>query len=525
MNLHAIYHKADSSCCFASGKREVTLRLRTAHNEDVSPVVLYNGKYQFRLEQLSANMTCAYSDGLFDYYTVTLSLAHPQFVYIFKLGELYFHEEGFSKEYDFAYCHLNSFQLPYVNETDRHTPVDWLKNAVFYQIFPDRFYRGDDDKNDSYINLKWGEIPTPKSFAGGDLKGIISKLEYIKSLGVTAIYLTPFFHAPSNHKYDTWDYFQIDPQFGTADDLRELVRRAHELEMRVVLDAVFNHCGEGLSQWHDVLKNGSQSPYFDWFVINGAAPLKEPLNYECFADCTYMPKLNTSNSDCARFLISVIEYWFQECNIDGWRLDVSDEIPHEFWRQFRKRVKSIKPDACIIGENWHDAEPFLRGDQYDCIMNYAFTKACMDYFAAETLDEQGLSDRLNNLLMRNTDMVNNMMLNMLDNHDTHRFLTLCGEDTGKMHAALALAYFFPGSVSVYYGTEIDLAGGFDPDCRRCFDWSASLSDTAVLIQKLAKIKEKLTGVTKIYCKNNTFYLTCNEFTLSLKDHGFSISEG
>ncbi len=525
MNLHAIYHKADTAYCFASGKREITLRLRTAKGEDVSPVVFYNGKYQFRLAQLSAPLSLCGSDNLFDYYTVTLPLTHPQFVYIFKLGGLYFHEEGFSKDYDFAYCHLNSFQFPYINETDLHIPVDWLKNAVFYQIFPDRFYRGDADKDDGYINLKWGEIPTPKSFAGGDLKGVIQKLDHIKSLGVTAIYLTPFFRSPSNHKYDTWDYFKIDPQFGTEEDLRELTRRAHKLGIRVVLDAVFNHCGEGLAQWQDVLINGSRSPYFDWFVIDGTEPTKNPLNYECFADCNYMPKLNTSNPDCADFLFSVVEYWFKECDVDGWRLDVSDEIPHDFWRRFRKRVKAIKPDACIIGENWHDAEPFLRGDQYDGIMNYAFTKACMDYFADGKLDEQGLSNRLNRLLMRNTDMANHMMLNLLDSHDTHRFLTLCAGDTEKLRAALALAYFFLGSVSIYYGTEIDMVGGYDPDCRRCFDWSVPLGETAALIQKLSKIKEKLTGPVKIYCENGIFYLARNGFTLSLKDHKFSISEG
>lgn len=524
MNLHAVYHKADSAYCFASGKREVTLRLRVARGEDVSPVVLYNGKYQFMLNQLSAVMTLGCSDGLFDYYTITLPHEHSQLAYIFKLSGLYFHEEGFSGDYDFANCHFNSFQLPYINGSDRHTPVDWLRNAVFYQIFPDRFYRGDNDKDDGYINLEWGKRPTPKSFAGGDLKGVADKLGYISSLGATAIYLTSFFRAPSNHKYDTWDYFKIDPQFGTVDDLRELVRRAHELDMRVVLDAVFNHCGEGLPQWRDVLKNGDRSPYFDWFMIDGDAPAKKPLNYECFADCNYMPKLNTSNPACAEFLISVAEHWFGECDIDGWRLDVSDEIPHDFWRQFRKRVKEAKPDACIIGENWHDAEPFLRGDQYDSIMNYAFTKACMDYFATGTLDEQGLSDRLSNLLMRNTDMVNSMMLNLLDSHDTHRFLTLCKEDTAKLRAALALAYFFPGSVSVYYGTEIDMVGGYDPDCRRCFDWSAEPGETAALMKQLSEIKEKLTGTAKIQCKNGTFYLSRNGFTLSLKNREFFISE-
>ena len=520
MNLHAVFHKADSAYCYASGEREVRIRLRTARGENVSPVVLYNGKYLFRLEQLSADMALERSDGLFDYHTVTLALEHPQLAYVFKLGDLYYHEEGFSEEYDFVNCHFNSFQLPNVGGYDKRAPADWLRNAVFYQIFPDRFCRGDVAKNGGYINLEWGAAPSPKSFAGGDLKGVESKLDYLACLGVTAVYLTPVFLAPSNHKYDTRDYFKIDPHFGTADDLRSLVQRAHSLGVRVVLDAAFNHCGEGLAQWQDVMKNGMESPYYDWFVVKGSIPTKKPLNYECFANCDYMPRLNTSTPACAEFLISVAEYWLSECDVDGWRLDVSDEVPHGFWRQFRERSKRIKPDACIIGENWHDAEPFLRGDQFDGIMNYAFTKACMDYFAEGTLDEQGLSDRLNSLLMRNTDMANNAMMNLLDSHDTFRFLTLCGGDAGKLRAALSLAFFFPGSVSVYYGTEIDMRGGYDPDCRRCFDWTAERGATAELVRRLSKIKKELTGPAGIRCENGIFYLSRDGFTLSLKDREF-----
>ena len=219
-----------------------------------------------------------------------------------------------------------------------------------------------------------GDRPTPQSFAGGDLRGIIEKLDYIKGLGINAIYLTPIFQSVSNHKYDINDYRKIDPQFGTKEDLQELVAKAHAMGIRIVLDAVFNHCSMEMKEFQDVLVNGRQSPYYHWFLIDGDYPDPEQMNYECFASCNYMPKLNTANPETQEFLLDIAIYWIKEADIDGWRLDVADEVSHEFWRRFRKEVKNVKKDCVIIGENWHDAYPYLMGDQYDSIMNYSFTK-------------------------------------------------------------------------------------------------------------------------------------------------------
>ncbi|MCL2051796.1 MAG: glycoside hydrolase family 13 protein [Lachnospiraceae bacterium] len=507
MIREALFHKAESTYSFSSGPEEVTLRFRTAVNDELLITVLYNGKYDFRLSQKELPMEKIMADELFAYYSVTIKLTDLRFVYIFRLSEngrdFYFTEEGLSEQYDFENCHFNAFQLPYVNKADTLSPVEWLNNAIFYQIFIDRFYQAEGtNKETAYINLKWGKKPGPKSFAGGDLKGICEKLDYLLSLGVTALYLNPIFSAPSNHKYDTWDYFEIDPMFGTKEDFKELVKTAHDKGIRVVLDAVFNHCGEGFMPWKDVVKNGSKSRYYPWFYVNG----KE---FEYFGISKHMPKLNTENDECAEYLLKVAEYWLKEFDIDGWRIDVSDEVPHVFWRKFRNRVKEIKADCAIIGENWHDAEPFLRGDQFDSTMNYAFTKAAIDYFAKGTLTEKSLSERINSMLARNTDIVNNMLFNLVDNHDTHRFLRIVGEDALKLRAAVALGFMLPGSFCIYYGTEIDMTGGYDPDCRRCFDWLKPAGETFALIKRLAKLKKNhvmKSGTTRVFFKDGLFAL-------------------
>lgn len=478
MNEQAIMHIPDSRYCFALDEKRVVLRLRTAKDEELNCVrAIYGCKYEFALERKEAFLKKEYTDRLYDYYTVELMLTDVRLVYVFYLecGErgFYYSEEGLTEHYDFNLSFYNCFQLPYINSADIHRRVDWMRDACFYQIFVDRFAAGKEEKDKSYINLKWGERPNPKSFAGGDLKGITQKLPYLRDSGFNAIYLTPVFCSISNHKYDIFDYRKIDPQFGTEEDFRELVESAHEMGIRIVMDAVFNHCSEKAAPFQDVLKNGRSSAYFDWFIIRGDRPEETAggMNYECFGACAYMPKWNTSNPEVQNYLIDIAVYWIREYGIDGWRLDVSDEVSHDFWRAFRKAVKEEKPECVIIGENWHDAYPYLQGDQYDSIMNYAFTKACLDYFAFGAYDAEQFGYKLNELLMRNTDQVNGMMLNLLDCHDTHRFLTQLAGNKKRLLAASAVLMMYPGTPCIYYGTEIPLEGGYDPDCRRTFDWN------------------------------------------------------
>ena len=499
MNKYAIQHIADSSYCFPISKNEIVLRLRTGKDDIACAEVLYESKYVIGQEQKSIIMRKAYTGEIFDFFEVKLELEDTRLAYVFYVNDgeknYYFSEDGVTESYDFTIGFYNFFQYPYINEADIMECVPWMKTATFYQIFVDRFHQGDMEKDTSYINCKWGEIPTPKSFAGGDLKGIIEKLDYIYEIGCNTIYLTPIFKSISNHKYDISDYYNVDRQFGTNEDLRNLVKCAHEKGMRVVLDAVFNHCSDETSQFQDVLKNGKDSEFFNWFVIKGDEISRERDNYECFAACTYMPKWNTSNEEVQQYLIDIGTHYLSEYDIDGWRLDVSDEISHDFWRRFRSAIKAEKKDAVIIGENWHDANSYLRGDQYDSIMNYSFTKLCLDYFATGTKNAMEAAWKLNEILMRNTDTVNKMMLNLLDSHDTHRFFKEVGKNREKMKAALCLLYFFPGVPCIFYGTEILTEGGYDPDCRRCMDWAKAdmqgeYKDIYQLLQNLAALRKQ-----------------------------------
>ena len=510
MNQFALLHITDSAYCFPISEHEIVIRLRAAKNDLQKAWIVYESKYVIGNSQKKELMKKELSGELYDYYSITLNLQDTRLAYVFYLYDgkdyYYFSEDGATKTYDFSKGYYNFFQYPYINAADILKKEEWLSEACFYQIFIDRFLMGDDDKDKGYINLSWGDIPNPKSFAGGDIKGIISKLDYIKQLGCDALYLTPIFKSPSNHKYDIVDYFEIDRQFGDKEDLKKLVEELHKRGMRIVLDAVFNHVSELNDRFQDCIKKGRESEYYDWFVIKGEKPEKSPLNYEVFAGCKYMPKWNTSNPDVQQYLISIATYYIKEFDIDGWRLDVSDEISHDFWRRFRKEVKATKEDAVIIGENWHDANNYLRGDQYDSIMNYAFTKAALDYFAYDKLDAQGMANKLNDILARNSDTVNDMMLNLLDSHDTDRFFSEVHENKEKYKAALSLLYLFPGAPSIFYGTECYTVGGYDPDCRRCMDWEkAPDKELSELLKKLSYVKKsgRLSfGGTTIYASGD-----------------------
>ena len=235
---------------------------------------------------------------------------------------------------------------------------------------------------------------------GGDLLGIIKKLNYLEDLGIKGIYLTPIFESVSNHKYDTTDYMKVDKYFGDESILRELITECHKRGIKIVLDAVFNHCGIGFAPFQDVIEKGRESEYFEWFYIDGDKVLFDPINFQAFGFVPYMPKMNTSNPGVKAYLYEVIKYWTEEFDIDGWRLDVSDELDHEFWRGFRKLVKSINPQAIIIGENWHNAYNWLMGDQFDSVMNYSLTKLCLDYFATSEINARTFMYEISSLLIR-----------------------------------------------------------------------------------------------------------------------------
>lgn len=516
MKKEAIYHKSESNYSFPISKNEVILRLRVSRNDFFDDVkVIYGMKYDFHQKQNTISMNEKYKDKLFKYYEVKIQIDDVRLVYLFSLETeekiYYFCEDGIVDTYDFNYAYYNCFQIPYINDSDLMKKVSWMENAVFYEIFVDRFNHGDMNKDLEYINTKWGEVPKQNSFYGGDLQGIIDKLEYLNDLGINAIYLTPIFKAISNHKYDISNYYKIDNHFGDEKIFKNLVNKAHALNIKIVLDGVFNHTSDLLDEFQDVIKKGSKSKYFDWFIIHGDEVDQTKINYETFANCYYHPKFNTSNKEVRDYLIGVAKHYIQKYDIDGWRLDVSDEVSHNFWFHFREEIKDIKAECLIVGENWHDANSFLSGGQFDSIMNYAVTKAMLDFFAYDKTNAKGFSDQLNSLIIRNNSIVNSQMLNLLDSHDTYRFFTEVKEDIDSLEQALAVLFMYVGVPCIYYGTEMPLVGGYDPDNRRCFDWDNNFQETDhfKLLKEIIKLRKNeciTKGDISIYDEDELFVI-------------------
>jgi len=318
--------------------------------------------------------------------------------------------------------------------------------------------------------VDWDTLPTRENMFGGNLVGICEKLEYIASLGVNAIYLCPIFKSNSNHRYHTVDYFEIDPVLGTLKDFDKLVKNAHKLGLRVILDGVFNHCSRGFFQFNSLMELGKNSPYVDWFHVHGwplHAYSGKP-NYDCWWGYPALPKFNTDNPDVRDYLFSVGEYWMKR-GIDGWRLDVPNEIDDDsFWQEFRRRIKAINPDAYIVGEIWDEPSRWLQGDQFDGVMNYQFRKAVLAYlFDEKPIDVAEFAKRLQDAFPEGRFGV---PMNLLGSHDTIRLASLPCSNLQRVKLALALLFFLPGAPCIYYGEEIGMLGGKDPDNRRAFPW-------------------------------------------------------
>ena len=382
------------------------------------------------------------------------------------------------------------------------TTPDWVKHAVFYQIFPDRFCRSSRLQHPAGMRFQpWGAPPTERGFQGGDLLGIVDRLDYLADLGVSALYLNPIFSSASNHRYHTYDYMQIDPLLGGEAAFRELLDEAHARAMRVVIDGVFNHTGRGFWAFHHILETGKSSPYLDWFCVQGW-PLRpyqysdeNPHNYAAWWELPALPKLNVSNAGVRQHLLEVARHWIA-FGADGWRLDVPEEINDPpFWQAFRRVVKEANPDAYMVGEVWHEAEEWLRGDRFDAVMNYVFSRAAYGYFGARTLrsdyqpggfaigklDTPAFAAAIERMLERHDWQVATSQLNLLNSHDTARSLWTLDGDASGVRLCVLLQMTLPGAPCIYYGDEIGMNGGPDPDCRRAFPWAdRGLWDTELL---------------------------------------------
>ncbi len=390
-------------------------------------------------------------------------------------------------------------------------PPTWVGASIVYQIIPDRFRRSGLVKDQKYLAFQpWGCNPSKQGFHGGDLYGVIDGLDHLQGLGITCIYLTPIFSSAANHRYHTYDYFQVDPILGGNDALFALIDAMHSRGMRIILDGVFNHCSRGFWAFHHLLENGESSPYRDWFHIH-SWPLKPYLDhgqdcgYSCWWNDPALPKFNHDHPPVRDYLFRVASYWLEH-GIDGWRLDVPDEIPLDFWAEFRIHVKTKYPNVWILGEIWGDARPWLQGEHFDGVMNYRIGWGSLCWVAGKKLSSSFVNpsyplkplrgedfiDLLETTFCWYREEINQSQLNLLDSHDVPRALNTLEGDIEALKLALFILFLQPGAPCIYYGTEAGLLGGEEPNCRECFPWDESWNnDLRCFIHSLACLRKIL----------------------------------
>ena len=528
----------------------VEIKLK-AYHKNVLEINLIQAEKTYIFEKIYT-----YND--FDYFQLTLNRNHlpvsSQFFFVFKASQqlLKLYDDGFFPENESG----TKFKLNWDELSPFLTP-QWVKEGIIYQIFPDRFCNGNprlnqnfkewyykgknqlpesgkiEDHEEFYHFVEdWYDIeglrkssfrndgkPDVYSFYGGDLAGIKQKLNYLQDLGITIIYFNPLFEACSNHKYDAMDYKKIDPHFGTNEEFKIFTRECHQRGIRIILDVAFNHMGNTSQPFQDALKKGNDSHYFHWFEwkkwpLPKSGDYKPSDYYSCWWGFGNMPELDYDlsrnskdenaltelnkakpNWDVIYYILSVAEFWLLEMGIDGFRLDVPNEVPFWFWKLFRNKVKNIKPDAYIVAEIWHNASQWVNNDYCDAVMNYAFFKdPVIRFFNLRKSKANDFVDDIRAGLLTYPRQASQVMMNLLDSHDTYRFLEIADNDYQKLKLAVLFQMTFIGTPHIWYGDEIGMRGSFDPDCRRPFNWKYEQDNKKIELRdfyrKLIRIRKK-----------------------------------
>ena len=496
----AILHIPLSQYAFATSEYSITIRLR-AKKSDLTRCVLYTADRVCRETPVcfsGTDMRVSATDECFDYYQADLTLPYNRVCYYFKLekGEewTYYYADRFTKKLpdrtaDGVLIDGRSeyYQYPFILRDEIPDVPEWFKRAVVYNIFPDSYANG---KRVLQVHQKEQLLEngvTVKARLGGTLDGITENLDHIQNMGFNCLYLNPIFAAGEYHKYDVVDYYHIDPCFGTEEDFKRLVEAVHKRGMHIIIDGVFNHCSWRFFAFEDVVKNGEKSRYKSWFydlafpVVRPDDPDKIP-GYTCFAYERKMPKLNTSNREVQLYFADVGTYWIKKYHVDGWRLDVANEISREFWRTFRKAVKTADAEAVLIGEVWENAQSWLRGDAFDSTMNYEFRRICMDYLMEEKPDGITAAYEFEKMRLRYPDNIVKGQLNLLDSHDVPRFLSMCHGEGPLWKLGCILLILMPGVPSLFYGDECGVEGVLEEDYRQPMPWGKERTFSGFICQ-------------------------------------------
>ena len=514
MEYAAIRHVADKSYCYALEKGHFLFRIQVKKGDIRRITMHYRDKnipVKFHDTRKSVDMKLVATDMCHDYFEADIRFEVLNLRYYFELEDMdgkivYYTNYIFS---DVKTENIDQmFNCPQeLRESDLFETPEWANNKVVYQIFPSRF-----ETSKNVDEETWYKAPINyDDNLQGDLRGIIDHLEHLADLGIDVLYMTPIFQADTCHKYDTIDYYKIDPSFGTKEDLKELVEKAHKMGMKVLFDAVFNHTGTKFFAFADLLEKQENSKYKDWYYVE-EFPLKwgwgEKPTFKTFAYFGGMPKLNLKNPEVQEYCLNVAKYWIHECDIDGWRLDVGDEVQHDFWKRFRKEVKSVKKDALIVGEVWYYADDFLRGDEWDTVMNYPFYGAVMDLVAYGVITVSQFAERIGFLKGNLHKKTYPLMFNLIDSHDTPRFLHSAGNSYDKQKLAAAFQLLSPGMPMIYYGDEYGMPGAQDPDNRRGMYWDEKYQNKEMFAwyRKLIALRKEHVCI----CEGETSYFSTDD---------------
>jgi len=529
MNSQTFYHEPKSKYAYAYDEKGIHIRFRSGKRELLSVeviafdpysyVVMSNGAWSFDTsKQFFVEMKKEHSDDLFDYWFCEINqiealrirygfVLNDGIKHMFYGPRLFCDIDTFETIRDNG---LHFFSFPYINKEDVYIAPEWVKETIWYQIYPERFNKSIHSTKEDVLPWNSTKVVNNSMTFGGDIEGVIEKLDYLVKLGISGIYFTPLFESPSTHKYDTTNYFRVDPEFGDNDSMQRLVKEAHKRNIKVMLDGVFNHCGYQHPFWQDVLEKGKDSDYYECFHIQGddvypgseqeylnlpAMEVNKKMNYRAFGDAPIMPKWNTHSEITRKYLLAVGTYWVTEYDIDGWRLDVSNEVSHSFWRDFRKAVKSIKPELYIIGENWDNSTPWLNGEQFDSVMNYELLSIIWDFIGEDHVlsktDVLGFSHSLGKYFVEYQKNILPFMFNMVDSHDTARVMTVVKGDINKAKLIYLLQFIMPGTPSIYYGSEIGLEG-VQESARGCmvFDEFTAINPLYCHLRRLISLRKK-----------------------------------
>ena len=475
----------------------VCIRLKTAKGDFTRITLRAVSTYSFPHYFAGADsypMTVAFRDQFHDVYECIFQPKDVRFKYLFVLesDELTFKldgaglhagkdaEEDISEAFAFAYAYPAD-PMP-----------EWARGCVGYQIFPDRFRREPNPADTEPVE-PWNSLRVQNEFRyGGNLRGMIKAVPYLHELGVKVVYTTPLFWSDTSHRYNTFDYFKIDPLMGTEEDLTELCDELHRHGMYLVLDGVFNHCGLGFAPFKDAMEKSEKSEYYDWFFFDKT----QPHGYHTFSDAKYMPKLNMRNEACADYFVGVGRYWLEKCHIDGWRLDVSPEVWPDFWRKYKNMMRKVNPNSLMIAECWDDSTEWLSaGDMFDSTMHYVLSRAIWARFAHHSVTNEQFDWSINHAAMMYPMRNEEVLWTFLGSHDTRRMRTRAGGDLRMLHAASFFQFTFLGVPIIYYGDELGMEGGDDPYCRCPMRWdNVEGNPTHKHYQKLAHIRENVAAL-------------------------------